>query len=848
MAALPQHPTVEALLAHADWVRALARTLVRDPGAADDVAQESWLDALERPPGDARNLRGWLARIVRNAAGQRARSEARRDARERAAARPEALPDTAELVARTELQREVVGHVLSLDEPYRTTVLLRYFQGLEARDIAARQGVPLATVRTRLQRAMGQLRERLDREHGDRASWSAALVTLASGREASATLLSTSSIPIGGALVATAWKVGSAGLAIAAIWWAWRTTAHDGEAPRAALAPQAEAPALVAAPDPTAIAPPTEAPLVEGRSALSADAGPSSAAPKPAAASEIRRVDGRVVDVAGRPVGGLALVAFARGPDGSPETEIAGSRLRGTTAVDGSYAFDVPGRYVHVESADEAWILTCEGKPIGRSESVRVAVPSTSIAGLVVDEAGAPIPGADVGVGFACSALKEFPFALYGVESRSWGTRSAADGSFRFAAVPTGSEIAVARDGYEATRVREVGPDGRIVLRAARPREQRWIRGVVVDAQGAAVAGADVRFGQEGSGSDELGRFEVAVRSFSDATPLTATKRGFLAAVVERFGETVREQPGSLDGTVLRLGGAPLAITGRVLDADGRPCRGWSIDLADGTPSGNSWRTIELDSASGWSAAAPVEFGSSGAGASPHETDADGRFRLDGLRDRTYRVRAFDPSRCLFVVGEPTAAGSEDLVLRVPRDAFLPVLRGRVVSQRGRPIVGGVVRLGFAVQTFASGDEWVSNCREVQADDEGRFEFRDLPFRHLQLRVDGPHVESTGSFAIPASGEVELRASARCRFRVDARPDDAADRFRVLDGDGREMRITAQTAVASYVDGTVQRRDDGFPVCTVGDEAATLVLYQGEVELRRVALELQPNELEVVTP
>ncbi len=38
--------TPEALLAHAEWVRRLAGTLVRDEDRADEVVQRIWLAAL----------------------------------------------------------------------------------------------------------------------------------------------------------------------------------------------------------------------------------------------------------------------------------------------------------------------------------------------------------------------------------------------------------------------------------------------------------------------------------------------------------------------------------------------------------------------------------------------------------------------------------------------------------------------------------------------------------------------------------------------------------------------------------------------------------------------------------
>ena len=54
-------------LAHEGYVRALARRLVYDRHAADDLFQAAWLAALQRPPRDGSTPRRWLARIVRGA-------------------------------------------------------------------------------------------------------------------------------------------------------------------------------------------------------------------------------------------------------------------------------------------------------------------------------------------------------------------------------------------------------------------------------------------------------------------------------------------------------------------------------------------------------------------------------------------------------------------------------------------------------------------------------------------------------------------------------------------------------------------------------------------------------------
>ena len=62
---------------------------------------------------------------------------------------------------RTRAQRALVDMVLALDEPYRTTVLVRYFDDLSPNEVAERLGVPPSTVRSRLQRGLHALRSRM---------------------------------------------------------------------------------------------------------------------------------------------------------------------------------------------------------------------------------------------------------------------------------------------------------------------------------------------------------------------------------------------------------------------------------------------------------------------------------------------------------------------------------------------------------------------------------------------------------------------------------------------------------------------------------------------------------------
>lgn len=161
----------DRLLREAAWVRRLAGALVADPGGADDLAQETWRRALERPPRHHGNLRAWLARIARHVAVDLARGERARRERERADASLVDAAATDELAARAEAVRGLVARVLALPEPYRDVLLLRYFEGLTLEEVARRLALPASTARTRHERALARLRQELDREHGGRAVW-----------------------------------------------------------------------------------------------------------------------------------------------------------------------------------------------------------------------------------------------------------------------------------------------------------------------------------------------------------------------------------------------------------------------------------------------------------------------------------------------------------------------------------------------------------------------------------------------------------------------------------------------------------------------------------------------------
>lgn len=168
-------PRIEDLLEHRRWVTALARSLVADDALALDLVQDAYARALVRPPARGGGLRGWLATVVRNRLRDRARVESRRTRREAAVARPEGAGSAADLAATADAHRRLIEAVVALEEPYREAVLLRFYEGLSAKEVGKRQGVPASTARTRIARALARLRGRLGDGDGD---WALALLPL----------------------------------------------------------------------------------------------------------------------------------------------------------------------------------------------------------------------------------------------------------------------------------------------------------------------------------------------------------------------------------------------------------------------------------------------------------------------------------------------------------------------------------------------------------------------------------------------------------------------------------------------------------------------------------------------
>jgi len=292
---MPADADIQQLLAHAEWLRGLARHLVRDDADAADVVQQTWAAALRAPPDPGRPARPWLAQVLRNFVRKNLRAARNRGARELAAGGLEsAAPSSEALLEAMQLQRLLGELVVALEEPYRSAILLRYYEGQEPVQIAESLGIPAGTVRWRVSEGISRLRGALGKRLGDERSWRLALLPLVSEPSTGKGALMAMSTKTKVALM-----VGAVGVTLAGGGLAWRAVGAASATRRSASAAGRPGEQVRAAA--AALEPPGER----------TEAVPGASPSEGEAAAPTRRTPPRFVPA--RPAGDSPLAATIRG-------------------------------------------------------------------------------------------------------------------------------------------------------------------------------------------------------------------------------------------------------------------------------------------------------------------------------------------------------------------------------------------------------------------------------------------------------------------------------------------------------------------------------------------------------
>lgn len=476
MTSYPMNLSVEALLVHAEFVQALARTLLADPNTADDVVQDTWLAALNAPPREL--SRSWFATVVRNFARERARGDGRRHAREQYGSRDERVASVDEIVQREATRAELVRAVLALPEPSRSAVLMRFYDGRSPGEIARATKVPVETVRTRIKRGLAHLRADLDQSYGN--AWAGVLVPLA------ATSISSKATS---AAATGAWKLWIAASVVAVTSVALWTTI---DAP---------------APTPIETAATTVLDATESSVVLSAEREPARA---PAAIERGRgtEVAGSVVDSRGKPVEG-AVVYISKSdppPDGQDYVDGVERELR-KRGIDVELArTDASGRFAHrAEPGERVFVAVLAARdsmlrPMP-GDVRELTLPADDVRFVLVDAPAATIE-VRVVIGRESVEVSDFACSFWRASDKRVFSAKAKGTSLSYTLPLTDApedEVVVSVEGREhgstSTRVR-VTP-GELVRVVLRYPSQPMLRGTVTDERGTPVEGALVFAGTQ---------------------------------------------------------------------------------------------------------------------------------------------------------------------------------------------------------------------------------------------------------------------------------------------------------------------------------------------------------------
>jgi RNA polymerase sigma factor (sigma-70 family) len=829
---------LEGLLDDDRWIRRLARGLVADRATADDLAQDTWVAALEAREGRA--ARPWLGRVLRNAWKDGLRRRARRARREEGAARAEGTPGADELVAELELRERVARALRELEEPYRSALVRRYFRDESLSAIARQENVAVSTIHERIERGLERLRQRLDAEHGGRrGAWAVTMLALARRPGAAIGPLEVATMTVGLKTAVVLTVLGSA-----AAWWFSDAERAGGTDPLPAAPEVAES-----APAP---APRTAEPLepAETREALPA----TPFVPSPALAlTNGPEIVGRVVTTANEPVSGVELVMNRS--DAEP--------LRTTSAFDGSFVLEVAAgeESNRVRCADPRFVTLVAGAP--GEERLVIVGAAVGFSGTVVEEGGVPITGAALTFHLRASLFRELGLQAAAADAQTgWGTTSDATGRFALAGLAGGALVGleVRALGYLQRDVDLAAEgDGHMSIVLERDTRVLEFAGRVLSPDQLPFAGARVSAGREIVTSAADGTFVLSSppdtghfvqdeggtwRPEVSATVRVIALAPGRAPALQEFPRT--DPPGEV---VLVLGQEPLSIAGRVLDPAGEPISGVIVWPRALTAFGRVPRGLDgvLDRE------LTVEEELCGTGVHGAVTATDGSFALGCLLDLPYDLDLFDSHTAMRTSREGVAAGTLGLEIVLTPEPGTRRVAGRVISSGGEPRSGVMIkprRTGNWNQQppqLAGGEYW----RETDA--EGRFEFEALATAGTMLDVFGTPWKIVALEGLPDLDEIEIVMPLLCEMQVVLADPALADELTVLDEHGTELEVVERIhmdghSVAFSMGERSEITDGRSSVIQAPETSRMLVLFKASVEVLRMPLTLDPQQLTLVRP
>lgn len=539
-------------------------------------------------------------------------------------------------------------------------------------------------------------------------------------------------------------------------------------------------------------------------------------------------VSGHVVDTAGL---GQAGIGVTLRDSQSPPIAWSGG--------EGSFDVSVPvGSYLVAAGPSIATLLAypVQGEADGRA--LIVIAPAVDVSGTVVNESRAPVSDARIWLTVDTRNVAPQWVSLDTTSLEMRWTQSDESGAFSMKALPSALGIALqvhhASEGATEVPVPDRSIDDLVVQLAAHAARRFRVQGIVVYADGAPAPSSMVGLGENNRVmTDGAGRFELVVQHDFEEASLVAVHEGFQPAIVQAFG---RDLVGAVNESVevrLVLGPAARSIEGIVEDAGREPLANWIVSIAAG---------LEISQHQ-----LPPQYAEqlSAVDGGRDTTDAHGRFHLDGLRERSYTIRALDPRTLVVVELESVMAGTADVRIRVPEEALHATMRGRVVARDGTPMPGVQITLKLGLPC---GTGLCTTTREsVVTDSLGDFVLANVPRSHCFLMCDGEAICSQ-AWSVPADDLPErssISVARKFRFRVSRRSPESrsADAVGVMTPREEHGFLSLP---GGYGGGVVPLDAIGEQALAAPEDAVYAVLYKGGVEIKRVSMELRARTTTVV--
>jgi RNA polymerase sigma-70 factor, ECF subfamily len=652
---------------YSSYVYGVAYAHLRNQADAEDVTQDVFLSAFKslHTLRERARFGRWLVTLAKNRSRDVLK---RRRVAEAAPEKMEAQP------VRPSPEREEVHALLreqlaTLDDDDREVLVLHYFSGSKAREVAALLGISRAAASKRIQRARAALGERLVTVLGDDLTREerprernkrlmglvagAPVLWEASGSAAAATVAG------GTFTAATLGKLSLAGVVLAVVLTASFVALRDNDSPSVALADEKPVTLPDAQPGNLDITVTSAALRSEPVDTTEARESEPAAAESASLAADIGVVRGVVIDPRGQPVVG-ARVTLERRQSYAPWLRDLGPYRR-TLSTDASGAFRFDAFPLLFHATDKAGIreyvlsaelgnLCCQanlcGHHIFRETFVELALHENAfLAGQVVDSRGMPVAGARV-------AVRDMtPTATISRYSIPDPVATDSDGQFRYTHLLPGA-YKLAIQGLE-TPSYETNRDDILV---------KMDPGATVSCQlveedsGNALPGLEVFF--EGCGAQETNEDGFVIfPGVSEGDYVVFPQKGPYVLASGRETIAVTDSATPLDVRLMVRHGATLS--GRVLDAGtGEPVAGVRIG-------------------------ASVERASYSIRGT--ESEADGTFRLEGLSVGAYNVHASIGFTELSEAQIEVQSLDADMLADI-RVGPIAHVRGRVVNESGAPL------------------------------------------------------------------------------------------------------------------------------------------------------------------